>query len=314
MHGDRSQPAPISHATAVLIIASVAMVWGFGFPMTRIVLEGGLSVGALMSARFVLAGLLMIAIIRRKGISITRRGVLDGIWLGLVLVVIFWLQTDGMRFTTTAKSGFITGLYVMFTPLVAVAIGQRVKLASALGAVIATYGLYLLVHLPGGWWSGWNRGDVEILLCAFLCGVHMVMMGGFTRRSEAWLLAGSQVVTCGVLSIILTGFLPAPYGFQKMVEALSHWPVAGATLYLALGSTVFAFWGQATAQTRLGPTESAILFSIEPVTAAILSVVWLKEQMTATQTLGGGLIVAAMIVSEALPRMFRAITVPDTRP
>src|SRR5271169_1774557 len=124
----------ISHRTAALIIASVATVWGFGFPMTRIVLDGGLSVGALMSIRFPLAGLLMFAIIRAKGIPITRRGVLDGTWLGLVLVVIFWLQTDGMRFTTTAKSGFITGLYVLFTPLVAVAIGQRVKLASALGA------------------------------------------------------------------------------------------------------------------------------------------------------------------------------------
>ena len=204
----------------------------------------------------------MFAIIRAKGIRINRRGVLDGIWLGLVLVVVFWLQTDGMRFTTTAKAGFITGLYVLFTPLIAVAIGQRVKLASALGALIAVYGMYLLVHLPGGGWTGhapWgvfgemNRGDVEILLCAILCGVHIVMMGAFTRRSEAWLLAGSQVMICGVVSVGATAFLPSPYGFQNAFAALSHWPVAAAALYLALGSTVFAFWGQATAQTRLGP-------------------------------------------------------------
>ena len=304
----------ISHRTAVLIIASVATVWGFGFPMTRIVLDGGLSVGALMSIRFPLAGLLLFAIIRAKGIAITRRGVVDGIWLGLVLVVVFWLQSDGMRFTTTAKSGFITGLYVLFTPLVAVAIGQRVKLASALGAVIATCGLYLLVHLPGGWWTGWNRGDVEILICALLCGVHIVMMGAFTRHSEAWLLAGSQVLTCGIVSVVVTAFLPTPYGFQTALATLSHWPVAGATLYLALFSTVFAFWGQAAAQTRLGPTESAVLFSLEPVVAAFLSVFWLKEAMTPQQVLGGTLIVVAMIVSEALPYMFRAITVPDTRP
>ena len=50
-----------------------------------------------------------------------RRGVLDGMWLGLLLAVLFWSQTDGMRFTTTAKSGFITGLYVLFTPLIAAA-------------------------------------------------------------------------------------------------------------------------------------------------------------------------------------------------
>ncbi len=160
----------------------------------------------------------------------------------------------------------------------------------------------------------WNRGDVEILLCALLCGVHIVMMGAFARRSEAWLLAGSQVVTCGVVSVVVTAFLPSPYGFQTAFAALSHWPVAGATLYLALGSTVFAFWGQATAQTKLGPTESAVLFSLEPVLAAFLSVFWLKETMTPQQVLGGALIVVAMIVSEALPYMFRAITVPGHRP
>jgi drug/metabolite transporter (DMT)-like permease len=298
----------------VLIIALVATIWGFGFPATRIVLDGGLSVGALMGLRFPLAGLVMFAIIRSKGIPINRRGVVDGIWLGLVLVVVFWLQTDGMRFTTTAKAAFITGLYVLFTPLIAVAIGQRVKLASALGALIAVYGMYLLVHLRGAWWSGWNRGDVEILLCAILCGVHIVMMGAFTRRSEAWLLAGSQVMICGVVSVGVTAFLPSPYGFQNAFAALSHWPVAGAALYLALGSTVFAFWGQATAQTRLGPTESAVLFSLEPVVAAVLSVVWLKESLSTRQAVGGALIVVAMIVAEALPYMFRAITVPDTRP
>ena len=314
MHRSPSQSASISHRTAVLIIALVATIWGFGFPATRIVLDGGLSVGALMGLRFPLAGLVMFAIIRSKGIPINRRGVVDGIWLGLVLVVVFWLQTDGMRFTTTAKAGFITGLYVLFTPLIAVAIGQRVKLASALGALIAVYGMYLLVHLRGAWWSGWNRGDVEILLCAILCGVHIVMMGAFTRRSEAWLLAGSQVMICGVVSVGVTAFLPSPYGFQNAFAALSHWPVAGAALYLALGSTVFAFWGQATAQTRLGPTESAVLFSLEPVVAAVLSVVWLKESMSPRQALGGALIVVAMIVAEALPYMFRAITVPDTRP
>lgn len=305
---------PVSHRTAVLLIATAALIWGFGFPMTRIVLNGGESVGVLMSVRFPLAGLLMYAIIRAKRIAITRRGVIDGVWLGFVLVAVFWLQSDGMRFTTTAKAGFITGLYVIFTPMVAVVVGQRVKLASGFGALVAAYGMYLLVHLPGAWWSGWNRGDIEIMLCAVLCGVHMVMMGVFTRRSNAWVLAGSQVVVCGIVSVIATAFLPNPFGFQNMERALSQWPVLGATVYLAVFSTVIAFWGQAKAQTRLGPTESAVLFTLEPVSAAILSVFWLKESMTAQQVLGGGLIVLAMIISEALPYMFRAITVPDTRP
>ena len=282
--------------------------------MMRIALNGGMTVGALTSIRFTLAGLAMFVIVRAKAIPVVRRGVIDGIWLGLLLVVIFWLQTDGLRLTTTAKSGFITGLYVLFTPLVAVAVGQRVKLASAAGALIASCGLYLLVHVPGGVLSGWNRGDLETLLCAILCGVHIVMMDHYTRRSESWLLAGTQVLTTGVVSLAVTAFLPAPEGFQNLGTVLSEGSVIGAMLYMALLSTVFAFWGQAVAQTKLGPTESAVLFCIEPALAATLSVVWLKEALTRTQAFGGALIVVAMVVAEALPYMFRAITVADTRP
>lgn len=281
-----------------------------------------MSVGVLMSMRFVIAGGLMAIIVRARGIPLRRRGVVDGIWLGVVLAVLFWLQTDGMQYTTTAKSGFITGLYVLFTPLIAVAIGQRVKLTSLLGAVIATYGLYLLVQAPPAGWSGhalggifgqMNRGDLETLGCALLCGVHIVMMGAFTRRSDAWLLASSQVITCGIISVFIT-VLEGGGASHNVAAGLTHPSAVMATLYLALFSTVFAFWAQATAQTRLGPTEAAILFSLEPVVAALLSVFWLKEPMSARQAFGGALIVFAMIVAEALPHVFRAITVPDTRP
>jgi drug/metabolite transporter (DMT)-like permease len=314
MTRDRSHPTPVSHAAAVLLIASTALIWGIGFPMTRFALEGGISVGALMSLRFLLAGIIFAIILGAKRIAIIRRGVLDGLWLGLLLAVIFWSQTDGMRFTTTAKSGFITGLYVLFTPLIAVAVGQRIKLTSAIGALLATFGLYLLVHLPGGWWTGWNRGDLETLLCAFLCAVHLILMGRFARRTDAWLLASSQVIVAGIISMMVTAFLPAPFGYQTVPQMLTKPWVMLPTIYLALGSTVFAFWGQSRAQTQLGPAEAAVLFCIEPVTAAILSVVWLKEPMTPQQAFGGALIVVAMIVAEALPYMFRAITVPDTRP
>lgn len=305
---------PISHLSAVGIIASVSVIWGIGFPMTRFALNGGISAGALMSVRFLLGGALMLIILRARRVRLVRQGLIDGAWLGLFLAILFWAQTDGMRFTTTAKSGFITGLYVIFTPLIAVAVGQKVKLTTGIGAVIAAYGLYLLVHLQGAWWSGWNRGDLETLLCAILCGVHIVLMGAFARRTDPWLLAGTQVIVAGVLSAVVTAFLPGSYGFQHLAKNLFQPTVIGPLIYLAMFSTVFAFWGQATAQTRLGPAEAAVLFCIEPVSAALLSVFWLKESMTSQQAFGGALIVVAMIVSEALPYMFRAITVPDTRP
>jgi drug/metabolite transporter (DMT)-like permease len=222
-----------------------------------------------------------------------------------------------MRFTTTAKSGFITGLYVPLTPLFAVAVGQRVKLTSGVGAIIATLGLYLLMRPSAGgpaMFASVNRGDIETLVCAVLCAIHLIMMGAYARRTNAWLLAGTQVMVGGIVSVIVTSFLPSPYGFQNLPQTLPQLSVWGPTIYLALFSTVFAFWGQATAQTRLGPAEAAVLFCIEPVTAAILSVVWLKEPMTMQQAIGGGIIVLAIILPEVLPHVARAIIVPDTRP
>ena len=87
-------------------------------------LQGGLSVGALLSLRFLTAAVALAALAWFMRLPWNRRAVLEGVWLGLILTVIFWLQVDGLRFTTTAKSAFITGLYVMFTPLVATIWGE----------------------------------------------------------------------------------------------------------------------------------------------------------------------------------------------
>src|SRR4051812_1598194 len=96
------------HVLAVLTIAAVAIVFGCGFAAMQTVLVGGLSVGAAISVRFLLgtAGLSVLLLWQR--VEFDKRSAHDGIVLGLLLVTIFWLQTDGLRFTTTAKSGLIT--------------------------------------------------------------------------------------------------------------------------------------------------------------------------------------------------------------
>ena len=178
-----------SHLVAVLALAAIAMVWAGGFPATKYCLQAGLSVGAILSIRFAIGttGLgLMLLLLR---VPIRRRDALDGLLLGLVLVTLFWLQTDGLRFTTTSKSGFITGLYVIFTPLVALLAGDRMRPSHGLGALVALAGLALLVREPGAAWGGWNRGDSETLLAAILCGFHIVMTAHFCRRSNGWVLA-----------------------------------------------------------------------------------------------------------------------------
>ena len=304
-----------SHLSAVLALATIALVWAGGFPATKYCLQAGLSVGALLSIRFAIgtAGLgLMLVLLR---VPIRRRDVLDGLWLGLVLATLFWLQTDGLRFTTTSKSGFITGLYVIFTPMVALLAGDRLRPFHGLGALVALGGLTLLVREPGTAWGGWNRGDSETLLAAVLCGFHIVMTAHFSRRSSAWVLSFMQVAVTGAVSLAITLLLPTPFGFQTAGPALGQGGVWLALIFMGSLATTLAFWVQTSMQARLGATECAIIFSSEPVWCAVLAVSgWIpgiREHLSPTQLLGGLFILAATLVAELGPRLLRQAQAPE---
>ncbi len=304
-----------SHLLAVLALAAIAFVWAGGFPATKYCIQAGLSVGAILSIRFAIgtAGLgLMVVLLK---VPFQRRAVLDGLWLGLVLTTLFWLQTDGLRFTTTSKSGFITGLYVIFTPIVALLVGDRLRPAHSLGALVALTGLILLVREPGAAWGGWTRGDSETLVAAVLCGFHIVMTAHFSRRSSGWVLAFVQVAVTGAISLAITLALPAPYGFHGAGPALAQGGTWVALAFMGILATTLAFYVQSTFQARLGATESAVIFSSEPVWTAALAVSgWIpgiRDQLSPIQLMGGGLILAATFVAELGPRLVRRSRVID---
>lgn len=297
-----------SHALAVASLGGTALIWGGTFAAVKFAINGGLGVEALLAYRFLIgtAGLAVFLVALR--IKPQAREVKDGLWLGLLLSTLFWLQTDGLRFTTTTKSGFITGLYVIFTPLAAAFAGDRLKGSHTLGALIALAGLSFLVYQPGAGLSGWNRGDTETLLNALLVGVHIVLTSRFSRRSSGWVLAFIQVAfTAGVMTA-LAAF--APGGFHGSGAALRSPAIWAALAYLGLLATTLALWIQSTMQAKVTATEAAILFSLEPVFAALLAVSGfipgIHERLGPWQVLGAALIVTATLVAELGPRLLNA--------
>lgn len=291
------------HAIAVIVIALVAIAFGCGFAAMQTVLRGGMSVGAAISVRFLIGAAALSVLLKWQRVPLDRGSLRDGAILGLLLVTLFWLQTDGLRFTTTAKSGLITSLYVPFTPVLAFLLKDRVKLSHGFAALIATAGLYLLVHVPGSPWSGWNRGDIETLACALLCTFHVTYTARFSRRSNAWVLAWTQVVITGVVSALITVVLPAPHGFQSTISALSQRDAQFAMGFMVCFTTVFGFWGISKMQGYLSAPEAAVIFSLEPVVATLIGVYWMGESFLPSQKMGAGLILLAMLTAELLPRL-----------
>ncbi len=299
-----------AHFLAVLAFAATALVWGSGFPATKYLIQAGLSPMALLTVRFLVGTAGMGALVAAFRVPLRRADLRDGLVLGAVVTPIFWLQTDGLRFTSASKSGFITGLYVIFTPAVSLLAGDRLKKAHALAAAVALGGLFLLVRDPAAPFGGWNRGDSETLLCAIFCGLHIVLTGHYSRRSNGWVLALAQVGTVAAASALVAPFLPGALGWRGAAGALRLPGVWAALAYLGIFATTPAFWAQSTQQKHLGATESAILFSLEPLFGALLSMSGLlpgvRDHLGPAQLLGGGLILGATLLAELGPRLLRA--------
>jgi len=295
------------HGLAVIGTMLTASIWGGSFAAMKFAIQAELSVGAMLTVRFAIGACclgLLVAVLR---VPVRLPHVRDGLILGVLLTAVFWLQADGLRFTTTAKSGFITGLYVLFTPVAALMLGHRPRLAHALGALVAVGGLYLLVHDPAGGGGSWNRGDTQTLGCAVGCGFHIVLTGTFSRRANPWVLALTQVATVAILSGLITAVLPYPYGFKGARAALAQPGVWITLLYLGVLATSVAFYLMSTLQAHLGATEAAILYLLEPVFTALLAmsgwVPGIREHLAPLQLTGGAIIIGAMVLAEVGPRL-----------
>ncbi|MDR2561387.1 MAG: DMT family transporter [Holophagales bacterium] len=292
----------------------LSLIWGGTFVVTKFVLREGISVGALVSLRFLLGFIFLAAmmLLLRKGID--KQSAKDGLVLGAILVGIFWLQVDGLRFTTASKSGFITGLSVIFTPIASLFLKEKFKAAQGFCAILALVGLFFLVRDPNAPFGGWNRGDSEALACAALCGLHITLTARMSRRSSPWTLGLGQITVVAVVSCALTLVLPADIsagqsmgGFDMLGATLQKPEVWIGLLYLSLLATSLGFYMQPLLQAKITATSAAVVFCTEPVFAVLIAtsglVPGIHEHLTLVQALGGALIVAATLLAEIGPWM-----------
>jgi drug/metabolite transporter (DMT)-like permease len=292
---------------SILLLVLVSCVWGGSFSMMRIVLHGGLSVGEVLSLRFTLGALLLWLATGRKQ-NWDKRTVTLGITLGLVMTVLLWLQTDGLRFTSTAKSGFLTSLYVVLTPFVALLFGRTLDRLQWVGAIIAGVGMYKLFAVADQGWGQINRGDLETIFCAFFAALHIVLTGRFSRRDDVMALTNIQVSVIGLSSLIVSLLLPGMLEPTRVLAALGSYEIFMPILYMTLLSTAFCFLAQTYVQTQLSSVETATVLSLQPLVAVFISRWFLHEHLSHSQLVGGLLVVAAMLFVELIPDTRRPAT------
>ncbi|HZI96689.1 MAG TPA: DMT family transporter [Actinomycetales bacterium] len=280
---------------ATLGLTAVTAAWGSTFFLIKDVLAV-LSVLDFLAVRFVVAAVVMVVAfwrpLRRLDARAWRRGAL----LGLVYGVGQILQTQGLETTDASVSGFITGMYVVLTPvLAALLLRQRTPASTWLAVGLATGGLAVL-SLRG---LAVGSGELITLVAAAVYALHIVGLGAWSRHSDALGLSTVQMlVIAGVCLLGAADGVEMPPDGATWLAVLYMGVVAGA------GALVVQTWAQA----HLTATRAAIVMTTEPVFAATFAVLFGGESLGPRVLLGGALVLAAMYLTELAPRRRQGIS------
>jgi drug/metabolite transporter (DMT)-like permease len=205
----------------------------------------------------------------------------------------FYFQTQGLRFTTPAKSAFLTGLTTVLVPFVASFVYRnRPQISEVVGAMVATLGMGLMT-LQGPIGSI-GRGDVLTLVCTVAFALHIVTLGHFSACVSFPVLSVAQVASAAVCALLILPLAESP---RVIWQPLTVW----AILITGLLCTALAFTIQAWAQQHTTSTRTALIYALEPVVAGITSYVVAGERLSGQAAVGAGLILAGIVLVEVKP-------------
>ena len=275
---------------ADLLLLTVAIAWGVTFLMVQEAIDST-PVYSFLFFRFALASILMFFISYKFLKETDKQTVVYGVILGIFLFSAFATQTFGLAHTKSSIVAFITGLNVICVPFLAFFIFKdKVKLKVFLASFVAVFGLYLLT-MSGTLTIGY--GEFLTLFCAVLFALQIIFTGKYSKLVNVYLLVLYQLITVAVLSLCfslalddVTFAIDYNYAFYK------------AVIITAVFATVYAFLIQTYMQQFTTATKTAIIFTMEPVSASIYGYFAGGEILTTTQIYGAALIIVATLIAE----------------
>jgi drug/metabolite transporter (DMT)-like permease len=247
---------------------------------------------AFLGYRFVPAALLVALVFRRQLAGLSRAGVRAGLVMGALLTAGYIFQTFGLEETTASNAGFITGLFVVFTPLLgALVLRERVPGIGWAAAAVSALGLFLLSGA-----GGLNlRGDGLVLLCALAFSGHILATGRAVEKHDVGALLAVQLAVAGVFCTIVAALA----GDIQKPEGATVW---SALVVTALIASALGFFVQTFAQQHLRPARTALILASEPAFAGLFGWLLADERLGPLEWAGAALIMAAIVAVELYPR------------
>ena len=294
-------------ATAALIL--VTAVWGVTFVQVKDAVEL-YPLFAFLAVRYAIAAVALAPPAAARLRTLGRPGLVAGAILGALIAAGIGLQTAGLERTTVTSTGFITGLYVLFTPLLALAL-FRTRIPRRLWAAVglALVGLALLSGIP----ESSTQGDLLVLASTVAQALQIVMVGRYANRFDVFALTFVQVAAaCAIF-----GAVAVALGDLSVPRGATVW---AALLVTGLFACAFALLVQVWAQRRVSATRIAIVFSLETVFAGLFGYLLAGDRLGVLGFAGCAVIFSGILIAEpaaaaALRRLVRRpAPEPEPRP
>ncbi len=276
---------------ADLSLAFIAFIWGATFTVVKNALAD-IAPFAFLFIRFGFASLIILPVLMAKK-RVQKIPWKPGLLAGAFLFIGYGAQTIGLQYTTASKSGFITGLSVVLVPIfVAVLEHKRMRRNSIVAVVLATVGLYLLTNPQA---QSFTKGDAWTLLCAVGFALHIITLDHYNRRVDYFGMFFLQILVVSIFSGIA---MPIENGLTTPIQFNFTTNVEFALLVTAVLATAFSFFIMNWALQITSATRAALLFTLEPVFAALTGFAVLGEILGWMGITGGIIILIGIILAE----------------
>lgn len=270
----------------------VAIVWGGGFPITKLALDTGMAPNAIMAIRFLIASLLIFIFLFLTKVKITKEEMKLGLYAGIFLGIAFSFQTVGLKYTTPAKNAFITGAYVVMVPfLLWMLTKKKPHLNVYISSIICFIGIGFL-SLDGE--LGINIGDFLTFISACFFAIQISIVGVKMGNMNAITINAFQMLSGGILTLLLNIFFENFSIINSRITGVQALAIGSLVIF----NTLMAYCIQTVAQKHIPSSTAALILSTEILFAAITSVIFMGEQITLKVIIGGILIFIAVVISE----------------
>jgi drug/metabolite transporter (DMT)-like permease len=279
------------------------LIWGGTFALIKNALTD-ISPSLFIGLRFGIAALIFLPFVYSHLKKTNVKTIFAGVILGSFYFSGFATQTIGLNLTTATKSGFITGTFVIFIPILQLIIEKRKpKLVNIIGVALVLAGLIMLSSKGSNVFefikqlgSDFNLGDLLTLICALLFAFQVVYVDIFTKKYDYLPMVFIQLLITGLGGFILT-YLFSVASIEQIKFTL-NFSVVGAIIYTSIFASIIATIIQLKFQKTVSPTKAGIIYSIEPIFAAVFAYFLLSEKISNFGLVGCLLIFIGLIISE----------------